>query len=90
MSSNGLTLHKQSKSRNTICKKAIRHLDLYAQPITLTYKGDSTFKTSYGGVVSLFVVVLLTAMAIYKSRDMFLKIVIYISINLQFNMGSLV
>ena len=66
------TPHKASK-KGRFCKQAIRNMDLYPESIKLTYKGEGSFKSTLGGLVSLIVVGLLTAMTIYKSRDMLLR-----------------
>ena len=67
-----LTTHKTGK-KSRLCKQTIRNIDLYPQSINLTYKGEDTFKSIHGGFVSLIVAGLLTAMTIYKTRDMLLR-----------------
>ena len=39
-------------------------IDLFAQPITLTYQGKDTFATSFGGFVSLILVVIFILMGV--------------------------
>lgn len=67
-----LSSHKKGKI-SRMCKETIRNIDIYPQPINLTYKGQDNFKSIHGGLVSLIVAGLLTAMTIYKSRDMLLR-----------------
>jgi len=38
--------------------RGIKRCDLYSQDIKLTYEGKSSFKTFYGGVVSIFILAL--------------------------------
>ena len=37
----------------------IRSGDLYGKQITMTYKGEDSFKTTYGGIISLFIKLIL-------------------------------
>ena len=39
--------------------ETIKSADLYGKQITMTYKGEDSFKTTYGGVISLFIKLIL-------------------------------
>ena len=41
----------------------IKSGDLYGKQITMTYKGDDSFKTTYGGIISLFIKIILLIQA---------------------------
>lgn len=49
-----------------VTKYFIRFFDIYAQPITLTYKGKQSFATSIGGILSFFIILFLQAVFWYK------------------------
>lgn len=58
---------------NAILKR-IKILDFYAKPITFTYKGNESFRSVLGGIISLVIIVILTVIFGYKierlmSRD---------------------
>ena len=42
--------------------EGIKRVDLYGQPVQLTYKGNLKFQTCCGGCVSLIFIVLMTTM----------------------------
>ena len=44
----------------------MKNCDFYGQQINLTYKGDNSFKTTPGAVVSILITALLLAFSIYK------------------------
>ena len=48
-------------------------MDMYGHPIQLSYKGDSLYKTCFGGSVSLMIIGMLVAMTYLKFHDMLLK-----------------
>lgn len=48
----------------------LREIDIYARPVQLTYKGSEKFKSTFGGLVSLGVVLFLVSVFIYKLNDM--------------------
>ncbi len=64
---------KDPTKRKTACKRIFRPLDIYAKPVQLTYKGDTVFKTTLGGILSILVMILVVSMGIYKLRDMLLR-----------------
>ena len=43
-----------------------KELDIYGEQIGLTYKGESSFKTTPGAVISLLVLMTMMAFTIYK------------------------
>ncbi|CDW82658.1 UNKNOWN [Stylonychia lemnae] len=59
--------------RKGICKRALRPMDIYAKPIQLTYQGKESFKSTFGGIVSLIVILSLLSVSAYKVNDMILK-----------------
>lgn len=44
----------------------IRDKDMYGHPIGLNYRGDKTFKTSFGGCLTIFMVVIVFTFGIIK------------------------
>eukprot|EP00347_Sterkiella_histriomuscorum_P017061 403350812 len=61
-----------SRKKST-CKQLLREVDIYAKPVQLTYKGSEKFKSTFGGVVSLGVVMFFMSVFIYKLNDLFLR-----------------
>ena len=41
------------------CKKKVKSYDSFGAPIGVTFKGESDYKTVFGGVVTIFLVLLL-------------------------------
>jgi hypothetical protein len=50
-----------------VCFKKLSFLDLYGQSISLTYKGEESFKSPLGTAISLVLLVLLMSFGVYKS-----------------------
>jgi hypothetical protein len=48
----------------------VRELDLYGKPVTMTYRGKQTFKTTFGGFVSLALFLLFLSALGLKLRDL--------------------
>ena len=46
----------------------VRDRDIYGQAVTLNYKGDDTFKTFPGGILSLFVTLAVLSYAALKTK----------------------
>ena len=44
--------------------------DIYAKPITMTYRGREKFRSVFGGMISLLIVVFIFCIFGYKMRDM--------------------
>jgi hypothetical protein len=59
------------KRRQNKCSKKLDHcitdFDIFAKPVELTYKGLDKFKTFFGGLISLLVLIFILAMAFYKA-----------------------
>ena len=49
------------KSRRNLLGAIFRKIDLYGHPITLKYQKSSTYKTIFGGVVTLISGIVITA-----------------------------
>lgn len=45
-------------------RSKLKAIDLFAQPITLTYQGKDNFATSYGGFISLIMIVIFTIIGV--------------------------
>jgi hypothetical protein len=54
-------------------KKIVNALDIYGQPIGVNYKGESSYKTKVGALMSLFTFVLGIALAGSKIKLMATK-----------------
>ena len=48
----------------------IRNRDIYGMPIMFNYKGDDTFKTVPGGILSIMLILLVIAYAFLKGKYM--------------------
>ena len=44
--------------------------DIYAKPITMTYRGREKFRSVLGGMISLLIVIFIICIFGYKMRDM--------------------
>ena len=49
-------------------KKGLEAIDLYGKPITLNYKGDVTFKTYHGGLITLIIVAISISYLVTKIK----------------------
>ena len=45
---------------------ALKSIDYFAKPINLTYKGNDTYRTAFGGLMSTFLGIFLGVLFIYK------------------------
>jgi hypothetical protein len=59
-------LRKKKWWRGQRLNSKFKELDIYGEQIGLTYKGDSSFKTSPGAVISLIVLLAMVAFSSYK------------------------
>jgi len=48
----------------------LKSIDYFAKPINLTYKGNDTYRTAFGGLMSTFLGIFLGVLFIYKMLDM--------------------
>ena len=48
----------------------VKNRDLYGAPVSLNYKGNDTFKTFPGGVLSILLLFLVAAYAFLKAKYM--------------------
>lgn len=51
----------------------IKNFDIYAKPITMTYKGKEKFRSKFGGFISLIILACIIFIFSYKLRDMVLR-----------------
>ena len=51
-------------------KTFLKTVDIFAKPIQLTYKGQDKFRTSFGGVLSVGVIILIVSLFAYNLRDL--------------------
>ena len=51
-------------------KESIKEKDVYGQPISLNFKGSETFNTLPGGILSIFMSVLLVAYFVLRLKQM--------------------
>lgn len=66
-------MHKtKPKSSNTTftIKNIIKSCDIYSKPIQLTYQGQRTLKTSFGGIISILLILALTGVFFSKLKVM--------------------
>jgi hypothetical protein len=48
----------------------VKNLDIYAKPITMTYRGKEKFRSKFGGFISLAILVFIILIFSYKLRVM--------------------
>ena len=52
-------------------QKIVNAVDIYGVPVGLKYRGETTFKTKFGAVMSLITIILVIAYAGVRSEKMF-------------------
>lgn len=48
----------------------LKNFDIYAKPITMTYRGKEKFRSGFGGLVSICILVYIVVIFSFKLRDM--------------------
>ena len=48
----------------------LKNLDIYAKPITMTYKGNEKFRSKFGGFISLMILLFIVFIFSYKMSQM--------------------
>lgn len=48
----------------------LKNLDIYAKPITMTYKGKEKFRSKFGGFISMMILLFIVILFGYKLREM--------------------
>ena len=48
----------------------LKNLDIYAKPITMTYKGNEKFRSKFGGFISMMILLVITFIFSYKMSEM--------------------
>ena len=66
----GRSIFKFGKKISNGVTDSIKGRDIYGQPISLNYKGDDTFKTVPGGLLSMLLLFLIIAYAFLKGKYM--------------------
>ena len=51
----------------------LKALDIYAKPITMTYKGKEKFRSKFGGFLSMLILIFIMLVFAYKLREMILR-----------------
>ena len=72
---------KSKKSLNA--RRLVKSMDLFAKPISLTYRGREAFKSTFGGVFTLLLLSLMVIVFLPKFKNMFNKIDYSINKNTQ-------
>ena len=62
--------HKSKKIAANSRWGCLKTFDIYAKPITMTYKGKEKFRSKFGGLVSLILLLFIISIFAYKFRDM--------------------
>ncbi len=50
--------------------KFLKSFDIYAKPITMTYRGKEKFRSTFGGLISFILLGFIISIFGYKLRDM--------------------
>ena len=58
------------KSRLASFKRQLRSLDMFAIPITLTFKGKDRFRSMWGGLVTTLIVLFFLAVIAFRLYDL--------------------
>jgi hypothetical protein len=61
---------EQKTKKSTKRWRFLKTFDIYAKPITMTYRGKEKFRSTFGGVVSIMILGFIIAIFSYKLRDM--------------------
>ena len=48
----------------------VKNFDIYAKPITMTYRGKEKFRSKFGGIISLIILMAIILIFSYKMREM--------------------
>jgi hypothetical protein len=48
----------------------LKNLDIYAKPISMTYKGNEKFRSKFGGLISLMILLVIIFIFSYKMSEM--------------------
>ena len=54
-------------------KRFLKAFDIYAKPIQMAYKGKDKFRSTFGGVISVALLLFIISIFIYRLRDMVLR-----------------
>lgn len=60
----------KENGKKGVVKKFVKNLDVYAKPITMTYQGSDKFKSTFGGAISMILLILIIALFFYKITEM--------------------
>ena len=48
----------------------LKNLDIYAKPITMTYRGKDKFRSIFGGIISAIILMVIIFIFSYKMKEM--------------------
>ena len=60
----------KAKEQNKKHWRFLKNLDIYAKPITMTYKGNEKFRSKFGGFISLMILLFIVFIFSYKMKEM--------------------
>jgi len=69
---NGWQAPKQKSRPFKSAAKRLRRLDVFGAPINLTFKGNETYKTVFGAIVTISMIIAFVLMAVIKTRKLVL------------------
>ena len=55
------------------CLKKFKTLDLFGQPVSLNYRGSTSYQTKLGALFSLIFMIVIGGVAIYRLEKLFLR-----------------
>jgi hypothetical protein len=64
---------KHLKTESTLPSKIFKMFDLYGLKFNLTVRGDKSYKTPFGGFVSMLIFSIFFAYAVFKAKVLFEK-----------------
>ena len=62
-----LTLKNKEKTKSW---KFLKNFDIYAKPITMTYRGKEKFRSMFGGIISVIILMVIVFIFSYKMKEM--------------------
>ena len=60
----------KAKEKKKSYWRFLKNLDIYAKPISMTYKGNEKFRSKFGGLISSMILLVIIFIFSYKMSEM--------------------